>query len=89
MAKPICIIYFPDQFYPNRTRRWIYDYMRFLNGDVDNDEALKESEYYKDYYWFCFYKIGINEPEFKVFYEKDFSEIKFEELKQLVLESVS
>ena len=64
--------------------------MRFLNGDTEsNSSNYKPSDKFTDYHWFCFYKQGIEEPEFKVFHEKDFTEIQFEELKKLVTESLS
>jgi hypothetical protein len=90
MAKPICVIYFPDLFVNGSgDRNWIYQYMRFLNGEQDDGSNWKHSDHFTEYYWFCFYKQGIEEPEFKVFHEKDFTEIQFEELKKLVTESLS
>jgi len=90
MPKPICIIYFPDLFDVNNNRNWIYDYMRALNGEENKDSKTnyKLSHDYSDYHWFCFYKDEITEPEFKVFYEKDFTQIKFDELKQIVSNSI-
>lgn len=89
MAKPICVIYFPYTFVGGGTKtEWIYEYMRFLNGDVDKNDRYVNSDQFKDYHWFCFYKSDIDEPEFKVFHEKDFTEIQFEELKKLVIESL-
>lgn len=91
MAKPICVIYFPDHFVDGiAERNWIYEYMRFLNGDRDQEDKYKYRgfENFNDYHWFCFYKQGINEPELKVFYEKDFTEIQFEELKKLITDSI-
>jgi len=88
--KPIVVIYFPDRFVSaSHDRNWIYEYMRALNGESDTEAkwSLKK-EYCENYFWFCFYKDDINEPEFKVFYEKDFTEIKYQELKQLVLDSI-
>ena len=89
MTKPICVIYFPESFIGDRERSWIFDYMRYLNGEQDGiDGKMRPSNYWSDYYWFCFYKDGISEPELKVFYEKDFTEIQFNELKSLVMESI-
>lgn len=87
MAKPICVIYFPDNFYDERDRSWIYDYMWFLNGEKSKGRKTP-SQYFTQYYWFCFHKEGITEPEFKVFHEKDFTEIQFEELKKMVLDAI-
>jgi len=92
MAKPIAIIYFPDGFISERLNHsWIYDYMSFLNGEDRDDAKVKwgnNKGYFSQHYWFCFYKMDIAEPEFKVFHEKDFTEIQYEELKQLITESL-
>lgn len=92
MAKPIAIIYFPEEFYVGSGRRdWIYQYMHQLNGEPDATTAIKpeRKDYYTDYYWFCFYKGGITEPELKVFHEKDWTEIQQNELKQLIIKSIN
>jgi hypothetical protein len=87
MSKPICVIYFPFNYRDGISNEsWIYDYARFLNGI--SDSKFQQNDYFKDYYWFCFYKYEIEEPEFKVFYEKDFNEIKYEELKKLIIENL-
>ena len=39
----------------------------------------------KDYHHIV-YPHSKDEPEFKVFYEKDFDEVKYEELKQIVID---
>lgn len=86
--KPICVIYFPYLFYPESgARNWIYEYARFLNGD-DHEKKWDSKCDYSQYYWFCFYKSNITEPEFKVFYEKEFNQVKFEELKQMVNDAI-
>ncbi len=91
-AKPICVIYFPDAFYGDGIKRnWIYEYMRFLNGDSDGNDKIKyhsRQDYYKDYYWFCFYGHDIYEPRIEVFNVKDLSEVNFEELKAMVMEAI-
>jgi len=89
MAKPICVIYFPDLYTSvDHDRNWIYEYARFLNGEQNDGGRYQWDGHFTDYYWFCFYKNDITEPEFKVFHEKDFTPIKYEELKQLVLDSI-
>ena len=42
-----------------------------------------------DYLWFCFFKEGITEPEFKTFYDKDFTPLQYNELKELVIKEWS
>lgn len=89
-AKPICVIYFPDYYSVGRNMDWIYEFMSNLNGQpVDGQCGFEPLDKFTDYHWFCFYKPGIDEPEFKVFYEKDFTETQFQELKNLVLKSIS
>jgi len=87
MAKPIVVIYLPDSFSIRGERGGLaMQLMGILNGFAD--EKYKSSDYWKDYYWFCFTKHGIGAQEFEVFYEKDFTDVKFEELKQIVLTSI-
>ena len=90
MAKPICIIYIPEHYSSGKgDNRWIFQYADFLNGNPNPDSNISwgNSEVYSDYLWFCFPKDEIDAPEFKVFYDKDFTPIQFEELKQLILNS--
>jgi len=89
MAKPICVIYLPDELALSGGGKIINpsDLMNLLNGWGDKDK-YRHTDYWQDYLWFSFYKDGITEPEFKVFHEKDFTEIQYEELKQLVLNSI-
>lgn len=90
MPKPICVIYFPHDFPANGRKSWIYEYMRYLNGE-QTDGSIKwdgRKEYWNEYYWFCFYKEEITEPELQVIHEKDFTEMQFQELKELVLSSI-
>jgi hypothetical protein len=90
MAKPICIIYFPENMQPANGRvDWIFDFARFLNGEQCSGEKWKQENYFKDYYWFCFYKHDIAAPEFKVFYEKNFIEIQYQELKEIITKSIN
>lgn len=89
-VKPICVIYFPDSFYTNKERHWIYEYMRYLNGE-QSDGSIKWSDrkdYWNQYYWFCFYKQDITEPELQVFHPKDFTEANYQELKDLVMKEI-
>lgn len=87
MPKPIVVIYFPDTYDIGNTRNWIYEYARAMNGEPNN--KFETDDRFLDYHWFCFYKNDIQEPEFKVFYDKDFDEIKFGELKKLVQDAVA
>ena len=49
--------------------------------DPNNDIA--------QYLWFIFRKESITEPELKVFQEKDFTYIEYQELKDLVLDEIN
>lgn len=91
MAKPICIIYIPEHYsVGTRGNRWIFEYADFLNGNQNPDSNISwgKSEVYSDYLWFCFPKDEIDAPEFKIFYDKDFTPIEFEELKKLITYSI-
>jgi hypothetical protein len=80
-SKPICVIYFPwpNSFNPT-------ELMAIFNG-WDEGKG-KRQEGFEGYLWFCFIKYGIEAPEFQVFHPKDFTDIQFEELKQLVLNNL-
>ena len=77
MPKPIVVIYLPENYTtldPNSSVS--VTLMQNLNDTLG------------DYYWFCFPKYDIDEPEFKVFYEKDFTDAKFEELSNIISEGM-
>jgi hypothetical protein len=84
--KPICVIYWPGNYLFGRDKNWIYEFACALNGD--NFQGFKLATNFTDYHWFCFYDQDIHTPEFKVFHAKDITEIEFEDLKKLVLESI-
>jgi len=88
-VKPIAIIYFPDQYYEieNGNRNWIYQYAGALNGEK-LENKWKLSTDYTQYYWFCFYKPDIDTVEMQVFHPKDFTEIQFQELKDMVMKEI-
>lgn len=80
MAKPICVIY----YYPE------------INGNrIDNSELnISMSKVMTDYYVFCVpsYRAedGSQESlEFKVYHEKDFTEIQYAELKEIILNHIN
>jgi hypothetical protein len=88
MAKPICVIYLPADFViSGKEKSAPLELMSALNG-YDEKDGNKPNNYWKQYYWFCFYKEGIHEPEFKVYFEKDFTELKFAQLKKIVTDSI-
>lgn len=87
--KPIVVIYLPEYFSMDGRRGGEYplELMKALNGNFGNGEQDGRiySDYWKDYYWLCFTKYDIDAPEFKVFHPKDFTDIQFQELKDMVL----
>jgi len=86
--KPIVVIYLPEGWsFGNMDRDGATEMMKALNGGFGNteDNRMHYSDYWKDYYWFCFTKYDIDAPEFKVFHPKDFTEIQFNELKDMIL----
>lgn len=86
MAKPICVIYLPEDFSIDGRSDAAMTLMKALNNNWgEPDRHITYSDYWQDYYWFCFVKHSIDAPEFEIFHEKDFTEIKFQELKDLVL----
>lgn len=80
MAKPICVIYYNPE----------------MNGSMRiNHNQISESMQQKmpDYYVFCVPSYqsvdgSAEQVEFKVFHEKDFTEIQYEELKKIIVSSI-
>lgn len=73
MAKPIFIIELPE----------LDDYYPKIDGIREVISSKLE-----DYYVLVFVNPLLEEVKFQVFYEKDFNEIKFEELKQIIIEKL-
>lgn len=86
--KPIVVIYIPENFSVNGDMKDSpMQLMRVLNNNFGDggDNRIVYSDYWKDYYWFAFTKYDIEAPEFKVFHPKDFTDIQFNELKDMLL----
>lgn len=84
--KPIVVIYLPRHYDVFKSID-PGELMAILNGNFGGDDNLvkiKVTKYWMDYYWFCFYKDEIDEPEFQVFYQKDQQPISNDELKKLI-----
>lgn len=75
MAKPILIIKLPWDIQPE------------AQEEIRND--LSKRDITKDYYFLSFIGQGNEEAEFQVFYEKDFNEVKYEELKKIIKDSIN
>lgn len=88
-VKPIVVMYLPPHFVDNGWEAGRV--MNILNGTqtVENEtNNLQPNDFWNQYYWFVFYKDEIDAPELQVFYEKDFTPIKFEELKAFISDSI-
>jgi hypothetical protein len=72
MAKPIFIIKLPEK--------------SIDLGDVEKLITPIQRDLY-DYHVLCIFHEG-NNIEIEIFYEKDFNEVKFEELKEIVKENI-
>jgi len=82
MAKPIAVVYLPENL--SRGGSGLK-----TGWDMCRDFAEQWKKEMPDYYWFCILDFSGNENiEFKVFHEKDFTEIQYAELKQLIEESI-
>lgn len=75
-AKPICVVYLPIM-HSGEKMPW----------KMCNDMTRDFEERKPDYHWF-FIPSDEEKIEFKVFYEKDFTPIKYEELKQLIQKEI-
>lgn len=78
-VKPICVVYIPD----NISDAGIKSGWSLCNELM---EAWNNSK--PDYHWFCLIDYNAERIEFKVFHEKDFTPIQYEELKKLIEDSL-
>lgn len=89
MAKPICVMYIPHN-YGSWEPNLLMEILNGFNGsDAEITNKITITDYWADYYWFCFHKDDITEPALQVFCEKDFTPIKFEELKNFIEDAIS
>ncbi len=76
MSKPIAIVYFPEN-------------ISMGNDDVNYGEITAGlNKTYPDYYWFCVPDNNAEKIYLQVFYEKDFTEIQYQELRKLIEKSL-
>lgn len=74
MAKPICIIKYQDE-------------LSFRNGEIASIAEVNDLfvDKFNDYHVFCFPQNSMDDIfAFQVFHEKDFSEIQYQELRDLI-----
>jgi len=88
-ARPICVMYFPKYFSFQESGEIVkpLNLMKEFNG-WGHDGVYNPRDGIGEYLWFAFFKEGITEPELQVFHEKDFTEIQYAELKELVLSNI-
>lgn len=75
MAKPIVVVYMPENVSDRGLKSgWV------LCGEL-SEQWNKEKP---DYHWFVLLDYDTEKIYLQVFHEKDFTEIQYEELKQLI-----
>lgn len=91
-VKPICVIYLPKDFtLISGNENAPMELMAALNnnfGVPDSGNKIQYTDYWKDYYWFSFYDLDIDTPRFEVFYDKDFTEIQYAELREIIRQAI-
>lgn len=75
MSKPIAVINIP--------------YGGAVTWNACNELTEEHNREKPDYYWFFLLSHTAESIEFEVFYEKDFSQITYDELKELILEKIN
>lgn len=79
-TKPICVVYLPENINIGQAK--------FPNWAVCRELMDRWSEEKPDYYWFVLPDFDAPKIEFKVFYEKDFTNTQYEELKSLITNAI-
>lgn len=91
MVKPIVVMYIPRHGAFNKPGDDAPELlMRALNRNYGktSDDGTVYTSYWDQYYWLVFVKRDIEEPQLQVFYEKDFTPIRFDELKKFIEETL-
>jgi len=85
MAKPIVVLYLPcaDLFGPSLLPS---ELMAIFN---DSHGEIKMPPMFYDYLWFVFVNGELIAPELKVFHEKDYTEMQYEELNKILQEGIN
>lgn len=84
--KPIAVIYLPRNINDNNGQINPFELADGLNGRHSKYDF--PIELYGDYLWWCF-PSSDNEFHLEVFHPKDFTEIQYEELKQLLTTEIN
>lgn len=87
-TKPIVVMYLPNHYGDSGWKAETV--MTLLNGGYGDlfHPDYTVTDYWTQYYWLCFYNHEIKVPELKVFYDKDFTPINFQELKVFIEEKL-
>lgn len=75
-AKPIAVLYIPADVWEKEINYRHGTFIRNFNID------------FSDYYWFVWPDFDAKRPELKVYYEKDFTQIQYDELLKQVNEKI-
>jgi hypothetical protein len=79
MPKPICVISLPENIIEGNKTSW-----EVCRDMMDYFEKTKP-----DYHWFVIPDEKLHTLHFEVFYEKDFTEIQYNELKEMVMSKLT
>jgi hypothetical protein len=87
MIQPICIMYVPKDFCFGGSDLLFQpvEFMTHFNGWRNENQNISIG----GYLWFSFFKEGISEPQFQVFFDKDFTAIQYNELKEIVMKGLA
>ena len=80
MARPISVIYIPEQFSVGVSGKIIMPY--------DVMKELSETQLYEDYLWLCFTKPGLSAPDLQVFNVEHEPESTYQQLLEQVAEKL-
>ena len=80
MAKPISVLYIPDEYSVGVGGRIITPH--------DVMKELSETQLYEDYLWLCFIKPGLSAPELQVFNVEHEPESTYQQLLEQVVEKL-
>ena len=87
MVKPIAVLYIPRTLSSNGGQE-INPFELALGFNGESYIYKMTRELYQDYLWFCF-PSDDNDFTMEVFHPKDFTEIQYNELKQLIISEIS
>ena len=78
-AKPICVIHLTDSL-GDGGKQISWEDCRIIQEINEREKP--------DYYWFVIPGYNLDTVKFQVFYEKDFTEIEYAELKKIIEDAI-